>query len=73
MLAALTERTLLTVRWGGTRRRAVELASHRLQSGTNANLMVVINMVKPRKHALYGFKDAELFTTKLRRYFRDNA
>jgi Mrp family chromosome partitioning ATPase len=70
VLAALTERTLLTVRWGGTRRRAVEFATHRLQSIISANLMIVMNMVKPRRHALYGFRDAELFTTTVRRYYR---
>jgi uncharacterized protein involved in exopolysaccharide biosynthesis/Mrp family chromosome partitioning ATPase len=69
VLAGLSERTVLVVRWGRTPRRTVELAVQKLLSATHEEIAVAINMVNPRRHALYGFKDAGLFQPELRKYY----
>ena len=61
-LAGLADRTLLVVRWAKTSRRLVEYAAQRLQSVKRSEVMVVINNVDPKKHALYGFRDSEIFS-----------
>lgn len=68
LLAELVERTLLVIRWGSTGLRAVEAAVERLRCGVGENVVPVINMVDPRRHALYDFRDAELFRTPVMRY-----
>lgn len=67
-IAGLVERTLVVARWGRTSRNALEAAIERLRSPRKERLAVAINMVEPRRHALYGFKDAALFSRSLRRY-----
>ena len=66
-LAAMADRAVLVVRWGRTHRHAVEAAAQRLGGSGGKPVVTVINMVEPRRHALYGFTDAELFNRKLRR------
>lgn len=68
VLAGAVERTLVIARWGKTSRNALEAAIERLQTTRQDRLFVAINMVRPRRHALYGFKDAALFSRSLRRY-----
>ena len=68
VLAGAVERTLVVARWGRTTRNALEAALDRLPSMRQERLFVAINMVRPRRHALYGFKDAALFSRTLRRY-----
>ncbi len=67
-IAGCVERTLVVARWGSTSRHAFEAAVERLQAVRQDRLLVAINMVQPRRHALYGFKDATLFSRSLRRY-----
>ena len=67
-LAMEVERTILVIRWGKTRRDAVESAIHKLRSSLGADMLVVINMVNPRRHGLYGFKESESYSKALRRY-----
>lgn len=68
VLASITDRTLLVVRWGRTKRHAVEHSVERLRSATRDDITVVVNMVDPKRHALYGFKDSALFSRELRKY-----
>lgn len=67
-MAAVLERTLVVARWGRTGRAALEAAIERLDPPHVGRLAVTINMVEPRRHVLYGFKDAALFSRALRRY-----
>lgn len=67
-LAMVVERTLLIIRWGRTRRDAVESAMQQLRTGNSAEMLGVINMVNPRRHGLYGFKESESYSSALRRY-----
>jgi uncharacterized protein involved in exopolysaccharide biosynthesis len=68
VMAGAVERTLVVARWGRTSRHALEAALERLQAVRQDRLFVAINMVDPRRHALYGYKDAALFSRSLRRY-----
>jgi uncharacterized protein involved in exopolysaccharide biosynthesis/Mrp family chromosome partitioning ATPase len=61
-LAGVTDAALLVVQWGKTRRRSVELAAQRLDGLGGSDTLVVVNKVEPRRHALYGFRDSEIFS-----------
>ncbi len=68
-LASQVEQRLLAMRWGRTTRNAVDQAVMQLHGGDFGDpVLGVITMVNPRRHALYGFKDAESFSRPLRRY-----
>lgn len=67
-LAAAAERTLLVIRWGRTSRVAVDAAVSQIRASIDANPLGVINMVHPRRHSLYGFKESESYSGALRRY-----
>ena len=67
LLAAMTDSAILVARWGRTHRQAVEAAAQRLGGASGKQVLTVINMVRPRRHALYGFADAEIFARGLRR------
>ena len=67
-VAMAVERTLLVIRWGRTHRDAVELAVLQLRAGISSEIIGVINMVNPRRHGLYGFKESESYSRSLRRY-----
>ncbi len=68
ILASVAERTLLVVRWGKSTASAVAAAAERLQNDRRDGPLVVINRVNPRRHALYGFKDSEIYSAAVRRY-----
>jgi capsular exopolysaccharide synthesis family protein len=72
LLAELSEQVLLVVRWGKTPRHAVDLAVRRLTTVTGRDVALAVNMVDPRRNALYGFKDSCLFTGELRKYFPES-
>ena len=67
LLAAAVDGALLVMRWGRTRRHAAEAAAQRLGGLSGRPVLAVVNMVKPRRHALYGFADAELLSRGPRR------
>ncbi len=67
-LATVTDRTLLVVEWGGTKKKLIELAIDKLREATSDEVLVTINKVNPRKHMQYGFKDGGVFTPELRAY-----
>ncbi len=69
LLASMAECSLLAVRWGRTSRKAVGTALAALRNGRGKKLLCAINMVNPRRHRLYGFRDSELYTKALRRYY----
>ncbi|WP_327212626.1 Wzz/FepE/Etk N-terminal domain-containing protein (plasmid) [Rhizobium beringeri] len=69
-LTALAERTLAVVRWGKTSRRAVEFSLQQMKSSRNSEIVVAINNVNPKGHALYNFSDSELFSKSLMKYYR---
>jgi Mrp family chromosome partitioning ATPase len=69
VLAGISDRTILVARWGRTTRRTIELALQKLQSASRDDVVVAINMVNPRRHALYAFTDAGLFSPQLRKYY----
>lgn len=68
-LTALAERTLAVVRWGKTSRRAVEFSLQQMKSSRNSEIVVAINNVNPKNHALYNFSDSELFSKSLMKYY----
>ncbi|CAN7741143.1 Wzz/FepE/Etk N-terminal domain-containing protein [Rhizobium leguminosarum] len=68
-LTALAERTLAVVRWGKTSRRAVEFSLQQMKSSRNSEIVVAINNVNPKSHALYNFSDSELFSKSLMKYY----
>jgi uncharacterized protein involved in exopolysaccharide biosynthesis/Mrp family chromosome partitioning ATPase len=61
-LAALTERTLFVVQWAKTSRRAMEFSLQHLRGSRNADVLITINSVNPKKHALYNFSDSGLLS-----------
>lgn len=67
-MTALAERTLMVVKWAKTSRRAIEISTQHLRNSRNAEIVVAINKVKPKKHALYSFSDSELFSRSLMKY-----
>lgn len=67
-LAAVVDRSLLVMRWGHTSRHAAEQAARQLSGSFGRTLLGAINMVNPRRHALYGFKDSDGFSRSLMRY-----
>lgn len=69
-LAGLAKRTLLVVRWGRTYRRSIEAAISRLEATCDADILLAINMVRPARHALYDYKDAEFFRRSFQAYHR---
>jgi uncharacterized protein involved in exopolysaccharide biosynthesis/Mrp family chromosome partitioning ATPase len=69
MLARLADRTVLIIHWGKTHRRAVDMAVQRLAACIGDDALVALNMVNPRRHALYGFRDASLYASEVRRYY----
>ncbi|MBB4237894.1 GumC family protein [Rhizobium esperanzae] len=68
-LTALTERTLAVVKWGRTSRRAFEFSLQQMKSSRNSEILVAINNVNPKNHALYNFSDSELFSKSLMKYY----
>ncbi|MFS2179429.1 GumC family protein [Rhizobium pisi] len=68
-LAALAERTLAVVRWGKTSRRAFEFSLQQMKGSRNSEIVVAINNVDPKIHALYNFSDSELFSRSLMKYY----
>ncbi|MDV4155745.1 MULTISPECIES: GumC family protein [Rhizobium] len=69
-LIALAERTLAVVRWGKTSRRAVEFSLQQMKSPRNSEIVVAINNVNTKNHALYNFSDSELFSKSLMKYYK---
>ncbi|TAV41942.1 exopolysaccharide biosynthesis protein [Rhizobium leguminosarum] len=69
-LIALAERTLAVVRWGKTSRRAVEFSLQQMKSPRNSEIVVAINNVNTKNHALYNFSDSELFSKSLMNYYK---
>ncbi|EJZ18833.1 exopolysaccharide biosynthesis protein (plasmid) [Rhizobium sp. Pop5] len=69
-MTALAERTLAVVRWGKTSRRAVEFGLQQMKSSRNSEIIVAINGVDVKKHALYNFSDSELFSKSLMKYYK---
>jgi uncharacterized protein involved in exopolysaccharide biosynthesis/Mrp family chromosome partitioning ATPase len=67
-LTALTERTLMVVQWAKTSRRAAEFCLQQLRSARNADIVVAINNVRPKRHAKYNFRDSELYARSLMKY-----
>ncbi|MEP9373345.1 AAA family ATPase [Mesorhizobium sp. KR1-2] len=67
-LTALAERTVMVVQWARTSQSAIEYALQRLKSIRKAEILVIINRVNPDKHALYSFRDSELFIRSLMKY-----
>ncbi len=63
-LAEMAGLTLLVARWGRTSRHAVEAAAERLAAFSASPILVAVNDVDVDKHALYGFKDSELFSRR---------
>ncbi|MDR9804144.1 GumC family protein [Rhizobium hidalgonense] len=71
-LTALAERTLAVVRWGKTSRRAFEFSLQQMKSSRNSEILVAINNVNSKNHALYNFSDSELFSKSLMKYYDPN-
>ena len=60
-IACATERTLLVLRWGRTKREHADLAVRRLRSSGVEMPFTLIDRVNGRRQALYGFRDAAAF------------
>ncbi|MGZ2384925.1 exopolysaccharide biosynthesis protein [Rhizobium leguminosarum] len=69
-LIALAERTLAVVRWGKTSRRAVEFSLQQMKNPRNSEIVVAINNVNTKNHALYNFSDSEMFSKSLMKYYK---
>lgn len=67
-LAAQVDQTLLILKWGHTSRDSAASAVEHLRGDRNSNVLAAIDMLNPRRYALYGFKDADIFSKSLRRY-----
>jgi Mrp family chromosome partitioning ATPase len=72
-LAREVERVVLVARWARTRLNSVELAAEQLQIVRRDRTLVAVNGVDPRRHALYGYKDADFFLKALRQYQQGGA
>ncbi len=67
-IANAVDATLLVLRWGRTSQRSAETAIERLRSGETKPIVTVVNMVNPRRHALYGFSDPSACSFRSQRY-----
>jgi uncharacterized protein involved in exopolysaccharide biosynthesis/Mrp family chromosome partitioning ATPase len=70
LLSMTADHTLVLLRWGHTSRGAAEAALARLDALSCDDIYVALNMVRPERHALYGFQDFELNPELLRRAYR---
>ena len=59
-LSSLVERTILVVQWAKTTCRTVEIGIQHLQRSRSTDILVAINNVDPKRHAMYNFTDANL-------------
>ncbi len=59
-LTSLVERTILVVQWARTTCRTVEIGVRHLRGSGSADILVAINNVNPKRHAMYNFTDANL-------------
>ncbi len=59
-LTSLAERTILVVQWARTTCRTVEIGVRHLRGSGGADILVAINNVNPKRHAMYNFTDAKL-------------
>lgn len=69
ILAGLTQRTLLVMRWGKTHRQAVDLAVAQIKAQSSAPILAAMNVVDLKRHARYGFRDAGMFVDRLAKYY----
>jgi Mrp family chromosome partitioning ATPase len=72
-LASLAERSILVVQWAQTTHRAVEAAAQRLRNIRRSEILIAINNINIRRHALYGFKDSEMFMDTTKRFYAISA
>lgn len=62
-LMSMVERTILVVQWARTTCRTVEIGVQHLQRSRGTDILIAINNVDPKRHAMYNFTDANLIVT----------
>jgi len=69
ILAQLADATVLTVRWGKTRRRTVRLTVHQLQAAGAKLAGGLLTLVDVRRNARYGYGDSGAYSGSLEKYY----
>jgi capsular exopolysaccharide synthesis family protein len=63
--------TFLVVRWGKTRREAVNYSLNMISEAGGRLFGVVLSMVDTKRHATYGFGDSGFYHGKAKKYYRE--
>jgi receptor protein-tyrosine kinase len=69
ILAQHADATIMVVRWGKTKIPTFVTALHRMSDLDIPIKGIVLSMVNSKKYGLYGYPDAEIFSTNLQKYY----
>jgi polysaccharide biosynthesis transport protein len=69
ILAQHADATIMVVRWGKTKIPTFVTALHRMSDLDIPIKGIVLSMVNSKKYGLYGYPDAEIFSTSLQKYY----
>ena len=69
VVAGFVDRTILVVRWAGTRRSVVSHALNEIAAAGGTLGGVILSMVNVKEHALYSFSDSGQYHGRYRKYY----
>lgn len=69
ILSRLSDATILTVRWGSTRRQAVKMSVRQLLAAGAPLAGGLLTMVNAKKHAQYSYGDSGAYAGELEKYY----
>ena len=69
VVAGFVDRTILVVRWAGTRRSVVSHALNEIAAAGGTLGGVILSMVNVKKHALYSFGDSGQYYGRYNKYY----
>jgi capsular exopolysaccharide synthesis family protein len=69
VVAGFVDRTILVVRWAGTRRSVVSHALNEIAAAGGTVGGVILSMVNVKEHALYSFGDSGQYHGRYKKYY----
>ena len=69
ILSRLSDATILTVRWGSTRRQAVKMSVRQLLAAGAPLAGGLLTLVNAKKHAQYSYGDSGAYVGELEKYY----
>jgi succinoglycan biosynthesis transport protein ExoP len=69
VVAGFVDRTILVVRWAGTRRSVVSHALNEIVAAGGTLGGVILSMVNVKEHALYSFGDSGQYAGRYKKYY----